>query len=649
MHKKHILTIFFMTFIVSMIIVNSQPNKENVRNKKDIVSEKSSNENDNDADKSYKIELIRNNAENNQTNNETRASKNLYLPSFNVYFDYNGGDKGIESKQVIYQNEYGNLPVPTKKGYTFIGWYTERDSGEKIESTSKETIKADHTLYAHYIVNNYSIIYDYNYLKDNLYRKLTNKSLWNNDFDILMDDDIFLNENVYKFKPNLNDTSIKYKEKIKLEEGKTYTFSVYVKTNTEKNLLIGLDGELINIKTNSSWQRFTKTFNAKENDYESFIFNLDDNIAWNDDDIVEIYGLMLSEGGLNKREELKSYNEKLGKLDNPIREGYIFDGWYTDLTFKEKINSDIMVDSDEIYYARWSPNMYKLKIDLNGGIYDEDKSNVIFIQGFETIKKLDEPKSSYKITYNLNNTGAVNNKTENIIDRPFKGFIDDKNNLYESDVYIFNKDLKLKASYDENVNVTLDSIFKTDYTCSWNTKSDGSGKKYDGNSNITINRDITLYADCKHNIKFIRPIKSGCITSEYGYRIHPIYGYSKFHSGIDMSGNDKNIYPVLDGRVAKTGYNSSMGNYIIIYHTMNGKNYTSAYYHLELKYVNEGDLVTHDTIIGKMGQTGAATGVHLHLTMYDGHLYNESSKMVNPRDYINFPSKLYNYWQDRGE
>ena len=148
---------------------------------------------------------------------------------------------------------------------------------------------------------------------------------------------------------------------------------------------------------------------------------------------------------------------------------------------------------------------------------------------------------------------------------------------------------------------------------------------------------------CKQIIKPERPINSGTITSYYGNRIHPVSNENKFHSGIDMVSSDKNIYPVLPGVVAKTGSNSSMGNYIIIHHTYNNQNYTSAYYHLEEKYVRKNQKVDQNTVIGKMGQTGIATGVHLHLTMYKGHLDSENSEMIDPKSVIDLPSK----WNSR--
>ena len=54
------------------------------------------------------------------------------------------------------------------------------------------------------------------------------------------------------------------------------------------------------------------------------------------------------------------------------------------------------------------------------------------------------------------------------------------------------------------------------------------GNKYNSLSNIQINNDLTLYENCTYNIKFERPINSGYVTSEYGYRLHPISKTNKF-------------------------------------------------------------------------------------------------------------------------
>lgn len=147
--------------------------------------------------------------------------------------------------------------------------------------------------------------------------------------------------------------------------------------------------------------------------------------------------------------------------------------------------------------------------------------------------------------------------------------------------------------------------------------------------------------------KFWRPIKVAAVTDEYGWRICPFHG-PEIHSGIDMSGYDYTVYAISDGKVKYTGYNGSMGNYIVIDHNINGENYSSVYMHIDWggTFVSEGDIVNKDTVIARMGTTGSSTGDHLHLSIYKG-LYGRGGYLVNPRDYINFPSTMYRYWYDR--
>ncbi len=152
--------------------------------------------------------------------------------------------------------------------------------------------------------------------------------------------------------------------------------------------------------------------------------------------------------------------------------------------------------------------------------------------------------------------------------------------------------------------------------------------------------------------RFWRPLNLGYLTAPYGYS--SVYG-SSWHSGMDMStyrSDPGNIYSIADGRVAFADYNGSMGNVVMIHHNINGNTYTSIYMHLNAIYVSSGQLVTKDTIVGQMGETGAAYGAHLHLSLitcliYDGYCFNYRNYTVNPNDYINFPSSLYSDWNDR--
>lgn len=152
--------------------------------------------------------------------------------------------------------------------------------------------------------------------------------------------------------------------------------------------------------------------------------------------------------------------------------------------------------------------------------------------------------------------------------------------------------------------------------------------------------------------RFWRPMNLAYITAPYGYS--SIYG-SSWHTGMDISTyrwDPGTIYSISDGRVAFAGPNGTMGNVVMIHHNINGNEYTSIYMHMSSIYVNSGDYVSKDTALGTMGETGAAYGAHLHLSLitcliYDGDCFNYRNYTVNPNDYINFPSGLYVDWNDR--
>lgn len=123
------------------------------------------------------------------------------------------------------------------------------------------------------------------------------------------------------------------------------------------------------------------------------------------------------------------------------------------------------------------------------------------------------------------------------------------------------------------------------------------------------------------------------MTSRYGWRIHPIYRTKRFHAGVDLVCSSKYILATKSGKVVSSGYGSGSGNYLTIQHSDDANR--STYMHLSRKYVSTGDKVVQGQIIGYMGQTGAATGVHLHFQLNKSPGYS-STMQVNPdkRKYV---------------
>ena len=81
--------------------------------------------------------------------------------SYEVKFDANGGKEAYESENVSHGDAYGKFPPdPTRIGYKFAGWYTEKDGGAKVELG--DVVTSSHTLYAHWTANTYTVTFDAN-------------------------------------------------------------------------------------------------------------------------------------------------------------------------------------------------------------------------------------------------------------------------------------------------------------------------------------------------------------------------------------------------------------------------------------------------------------------------------------------------------
>ena len=109
----------------------------------------------------------------------------------------------------------------------------------------------------------------------------------------------------------------------------------------------------------------------------------------------------------------------------------------------------------------------------------------------------------------------------------------------------------------------------------------------------------------------------GDITSPFGWRIHPIYGYRSLHDGIDFrAACGSPIYAPAPGKVLDEYYQTAWGNRIIIDHGwVRGVGLATISNHLTSYAVSVGEHVKRGQIIGYAGTTGWSTGCHLHFTV----------------------------------
>jgi murein DD-endopeptidase MepM/ murein hydrolase activator NlpD len=109
-----------------------------------------------------------------------------------------------------------------------------------------------------------------------------------------------------------------------------------------------------------------------------------------------------------------------------------------------------------------------------------------------------------------------------------------------------------------------------------------------------------------------KPIAEGDITSQFGMRFHPILGFTRMHTGVDWGASiGTPIFAAGNGVIIKAGWESGYGRRVEIQHA-NG--YVTTYNHMSGfgRGVAEGVRVVQGQVIGYLGQTGLATGPHLH-------------------------------------
>ena len=106
------------------------------------------------------------------------------------------------------------------------------------------------------------------------------------------------------------------------------------------------------------------------------------------------------------------------------------------------------------------------------------------------------------------------------------------------------------------------------------------------------------------------PLNPSPVVSAYGPRLHPILGYTRMHTGMDIDGDSgQEIFAAESGTVIYSGARGGYGNTIIIDH---GGGMATLYAHQSRLVAAKGDEVRLGDLIGYVGSTGLSTGPHLH-------------------------------------
>ena len=119
---------------------------------------------------------------------------------------------------------------------------------------------------------------------------------------------------------------------------------------------------------------------------------------------------------------------------------------------------------------------------------------------------------------------------------------------------------------------------------------------------------------------------AGSVTSGYGCREDPFTGEEDFHTGVDIAAPlGTPVHAAYAGKAEEVGMSKIYGNYILLCH----EGFETRYCHCEKIHVREGERVKAGDVIALVGETGRATGPHLHFELLlDGETVDPTEAIV---------------------
>ena len=243
-----------------------------------------------------------------------------------VSYNANGGTVSKASDTRHTKDAYGEMPTPTRKGYTFKGWFTEASGGTEVTSETVVTAEANHTIYAQWAANSYTVMFDANSGSVSTASKTVT-------FDA-----------EYGELPNPTKTGYGFDGWFTAANGGTQI--------TSKSKLTTAD--TVTLYAHWSAGKMTVTLDAN--------------------------GGTVSPGTMTV-----TYEQAYGTIPQPKRTGYSFGGWYTKADGGTKVEESAIVTASHTIYAHWTALKYTVAFNPNGGSVSTESKEVTYDAKYGTL------------------------------------------------------------------------------------------------------------------------------------------------------------------------------------------------------------------------------------------------------------------------
>ena len=281
--------------------------------------------------------------------------------NYKVTYVYNNGMSNT-TQNVTFDGIYENMPEPTRTGYTFAGWYTSSSSGNLIKNGTKVSTSSDHTLYARWTANTYTVTLVYGNGTSNTTKSVTYNSTYGTLPTPTKTGYIFngwstsggaiINASSTVSITGNHTLTAQWSKGTYLVSfnGNGATPSFATKNVTYDNTYGTLPTISRTGYTFNGWYlngvKVTNTSVVKTSANHTLVARWTANTYI----ITLVYG-----NGTSNTTKSVTYNSTYGTLPTPTRSGYTFNGWYTSSSGGRKITSSstVTITSNQTLYAQW--------------------------------------------------------------------------------------------------------------------------------------------------------------------------------------------------------------------------------------------------------------------------------------------------------
>ena len=255
--------------------------------------------------------------------------------------------------------------------------------------------------------------------------------------------------------------------------------------------------------------------------------------------------------------------------------------------------------------------------EIISSIARADRELIEFIQEqIDTIKETEERLQIDKAKVSASKAAVENER------QSYQAAVDAKNNYMK----VLESNLDLYKAEFEKAQANWDSLDAEIVRLQKQIAEQKKAEEAAARRATRVHSNITVSSGPRNGQSYTWPLPGHySISSPFGYRMHPILGYSKFHSGVDIPApSGTPIVAAKSGTVIMSQLMSGYGNVVMVDH---GDTVT-VYAHCSALNVGVGESVKAGDVIAFVGSTGLSTGAHLHFEV------RVNGSPVNPLGYV---------------